>query len=105
MERVLSGLVMLLVGLSSATGAASADNDDKAAVRLAWVDGPTWYAIAGSYRTKREADHKAARLGDPWIVSNSNICENYAKGIWMVVAGAFNGQDARSNARKVGGYA
>jgi hypothetical protein len=104
MTRTISAAVVLLSALSSLTPAAAGD-DHKGPVRLAWIDGPTWYAIAGSYHSRREAEAKASRLGDPWHVSNSNICVNYTRGIWMVVAGAFDASEARGLARQVHGYA
>jgi hypothetical protein len=73
--------------------------------RLAWLDGPTWYAIAGSYRTQRQADAMAQRLGEPWIVQNSNICDNFTQGIWMVVAGVYDAAQAKRLALPVRGYA
>jgi hypothetical protein len=105
MSRVMSAAIVLLSILSPLTSA-SAGEDPRGRTQLAWIDGPTWYAIAGSYPSRREAANKASDLGDPWHVSNSNICKNYARGLWVVVAGAFNAEDARGLARDVrGAYA
>lgn len=76
----------------------------KGPVQLAWLDGATWYAIAGSHRTKREAEAQAQRLGDPWHVQNSDICENFTKGLWVVVAGAYDAASAKELAAPVGAY-
>jgi hypothetical protein len=104
MRRTIT-LAMVLLSTLLSLAAASA-GDLKGRMQLAWIDGPTWYAIAGSYHSKREANERAADLGDPWHVSNSNICKNYARGLWVVVAGAFNAEDARGLARDVrGAYA
>jgi hypothetical protein len=103
-NRLIASVIALL-SIVLPLSAASAGDDMTTRTQLAWVAGPTWYAIAGSYHSKREADAKASRLGDPWIVQDSNICDNFTPRIWMVVAGAYNGGEARALARRVHGYA
>ena len=104
MSRMITAALVLLSTLLSVP-LASAGEDLKGQVQLAWVDGPTWYAIAGSYHSRREANARASRLGDPWYVANTNICENYTRGLWVVVAGAYNSSEAQRLARRVHGYA
>jgi hypothetical protein len=105
MNRIIFAAIIALSVLSP-LASASAGGDAQGRMRLAWVDGPTWYAIAGSYRSRREAQDKESDLGDPWHVSNSNICVNYRRGLWLVVAGAYNRRDAEDLADQVrGGYA
>lgn len=104
MRRTITLASVLFSTLWSLAAASAGDLEGR--MQLAWIDGPTWYAIAGSYHSKREANERASDLGDPWIVSNSNICNNYARGLWLVVAGTFNAEDARERARDVrGAYA
>ncbi len=64
--------------------------------RLAWEDGWTLYAIAGSFKIQQDADKVAHRVGDPWVVQNTEICVNYTPGYWIVVAGANSHKDALS---------
>jgi hypothetical protein len=81
--------------------ALASDRGDR--IELAWLDGPTWYAIAGSYPTRQQANARAKTVGPDWIVSNSDICTNYTPGYWVVVAGSFNVEDAKANASNVPG--
>jgi hypothetical protein len=78
-------------------------SDGGGRIDLAWLDGPTWYAIAGSYPTKQQANARAKAMGPEWIVSNSNICTNYTPGYWVVVACSFNVEDAKATASNVPG--
>lgn len=94
-------LAILLASFVTSPLAAGAERST--VLRLAWLDGPTWYAIAGSYRTKQEAEARAYRLGEPWNVSNADICENYTRGYWIVAAGANSGGQARALAAQVSG--
>jgi hypothetical protein len=97
--------VIVLVGALACMPPAAFAQEWRPSTRVAWLDGPTWYAVAGSYRMQRKADARAQRLGEPWIVQNSNICDNFAPVLWVVVAGAYDGQEAKRLALRVGGYA
>jgi SPOR domain len=102
MRRIGLKAILVLAAVSSMPLAAWSASLQES-MRLAWLDGPTWYAIAGSFRTEREAEAMARRLGDRWIAQNSNICVNYTQGLWMVAAGAYSAEDANALAADVKG--
>lgn len=76
-----------------------------APTQLAYLDGPTWYAIGGSFGSQAAAAQRARELGGNWYAQKSNICTNLTPGVWMVAAGFFSGGEARRYAARVGGYA
>jgi SPOR domain len=102
MRRIGLEAILVLAAISSMAHVARSANLQEP-LRLAWLDGPTWYAIAGSFKTERAAEAKVRQLGDRWIAQNSNICVNYAQGLWVVVAGAYSEEDAKALAAEVNG--
>lgn len=55
-----------------------------------------WYAIAGSFRSRLQAQQRKDALGFGWIVMNTNQCPNFTNGFWIAAAGPYSKQDAQA---------
>ncbi|MDA7949339.1 MAG: hypothetical protein MPJ78_17905 [Hyphomicrobiaceae bacterium] len=70
--------------------------------------GGGWYAIAGSFANRAEAQTRAARLGNGWFIMNTTQCSNFRNGFWIATAGPLprgQAQALASTARRFGAYA
>ena len=66
--------------------------------------GGDWYAIAGSFGSRGEAEQRADRYGGGWVAINTNTCPNLKDGLWIAAAGPFDKATAQSYATRSGGY-
>jgi len=48
-----------------------------------------WYAIAGSFKSRGQAQTRQQALGFGWSVMNTNQCPNFRNGYWIATAGGF----------------
>ena len=58
--------------------------------------GGDWYAIAGSFRKRGEAEARQRALGFGWTVMNTAQCPNFGNGYWIATAGPFSKQKAQA---------
>lgn len=55
------------------------------------VNAGDWYAIAGSFRTRNQAQSRVAQLGGgAWRIMNTAQCPNFRNGYWIATAGPFS---------------
>ncbi|AKH98950.1 hypothetical protein IMCC20628_00221 [Hoeflea sp. IMCC20628] len=54
-----------------------------------------WYAVAGAFSSRKNANNRARNLSRQWQVMNSRNCPNFTPGYWVVVAGPMPERDAR----------
>lgn len=104
MRLVLVLGVMLVLGVSSSHAAgpqAGGPSDQPQPPPPAASPGTTngdWYAIAGSFKQRYQAEARANQLGFAWTVINTSECPNFARGYWIATAGPFSQAEAQSYA-------
>lgn len=54
-----------------------------------------WYAVAGAFSHRSNANERARNLSRRWQVMNSENCPNFTYGYWVVVAGPMSEHEAR----------
>lgn len=54
-----------------------------------------WYAIAGSFKARSQAQARVNQLGPGWFVMNTSQCPNFRNGYWIATAGGFGKQTAQ----------
>jgi len=64
-----------------------------------------WYAIAGTFTSRAEAQRRARRLGgDTWAAMNTSNCPNFTNGFWIAAAGPMSQGQAQAFANAASGY-
>jgi len=67
-----------------------------------------WYAVAGAFSNRNNADQRVREFPREWVVMNTRECPNFTPGYWVVVTGPMSEPDARraaSGAQRYQAYA